>query len=205
MRVSTGCRSLDGLLGGGIEPGIITEIYGPAGTGKTSLCIQLCRGRNAAIIDTEGISPERIAQICGDNNNIQISRVTDFDQQLKAVLRVQEMDPEIVIVDSMVTLYRLVKNEDTFEESNQKLVEQLHLLSELAHTRTIPVVVTNQVWSPFKEEKVEPAGGDIMKYLPKCIIALETIGTGRRKAVLVKHRSLSQASCEFMITDKGIE
>ncbi|RJS79912.1 DNA repair and recombination protein RadB, partial [Candidatus Bathyarchaeota archaeon] len=39
-RISTGCTSLDDLLGGGITSGSITLIYGEAETGKTSLAIQ---------------------------------------------------------------------------------------------------------------------------------------------------------------------
>ena len=36
-RLPSGCQGLDLLLGGGFESGIITQIYGGAGTGKTSL------------------------------------------------------------------------------------------------------------------------------------------------------------------------
>lgn len=36
----TGCRPIDDLLGGGIEGGVVTQVYGEAGSGKTNLCIQ---------------------------------------------------------------------------------------------------------------------------------------------------------------------
>ena len=36
-RVSTGCKSIDGLLNGGIECGSITEFYGHQGSGKTQI------------------------------------------------------------------------------------------------------------------------------------------------------------------------
>ncbi|MFZ0222396.1 MAG: ATPase domain-containing protein, partial [Candidatus Nitrosopolaris sp.] len=42
MRLPTGCKSLDNLLGGGIEAGVITQVYGPPGSGKTQLCHTLC-------------------------------------------------------------------------------------------------------------------------------------------------------------------
>jgi hypothetical protein len=41
LRISTGSKRLDGLLGGGIERGAVTEIAGPVGTGKTQLCLTL--------------------------------------------------------------------------------------------------------------------------------------------------------------------
>lgn len=206
MRIPTGCDPLDKLLRGGVESGIITEVYGPAGTGKSTVCMQLARGRKAVFIDTEGLSLERMTQVCGNLEKIKIARVRDFDEQHKAILGLAKLKPEIVIIDSMVMLYRLVREEDNAREINQKLAKQQYLLSQLAHELDIPVVITNQVYSPFGTDKVEPAAGDVLKYWPKCIIALEKTGRGLRKAILVKHRSLPElGTCEFKITEKGIE
>lgn len=38
VRLTTGCRELDKILGGGIETGSLTEISGESSTGKTQLC-----------------------------------------------------------------------------------------------------------------------------------------------------------------------
>ncbi|MCS7099238.1 MAG: helix-hairpin-helix domain-containing protein, partial [Sulfolobales archaeon] len=40
-KITTGSKRLDGLLGGGVETGTITEFFGEYGTGKTQLCLQL--------------------------------------------------------------------------------------------------------------------------------------------------------------------
>ena len=56
-KISTGAVFLDKLLEGGYEKDIITTIYGPAGSGKTNLCI-LCAintarlGKKVVYIDT---------------------------------------------------------------------------------------------------------------------------------------------------------
>ena len=42
IRITTGCRDLDNILGGGIETGSLTEIYGEYRCGKTQLCHTLC-------------------------------------------------------------------------------------------------------------------------------------------------------------------
>ncbi len=42
IHLSTGSQSLDQLLGGGVETGSITEIFGEFRTGKTQLCHTLC-------------------------------------------------------------------------------------------------------------------------------------------------------------------
>jgi len=38
MRITTGSKELDALLGGGVETGSITEVFGEFRTGKTQLC-----------------------------------------------------------------------------------------------------------------------------------------------------------------------
>lgn len=41
IQLTTGSKELDRLLGGGIETGSITEIFGEFRTGKTQLCLTL--------------------------------------------------------------------------------------------------------------------------------------------------------------------
>ena len=72
MRVPLGCKPVDDLLGGGFEGGCITLIFGEAGNGKTNVCLQLARnvvraGKKVIYIDTEGVSMERLEQICGED------------------------------------------------------------------------------------------------------------------------------------------
>lgn len=79
-RISTGSKNLDELLGGGIETGAITEIYGEFGSGKTQIChttavlVQQKKengGLEGGIIyvDTENtFRPERIVSISKSRN-----------------------------------------------------------------------------------------------------------------------------------------
>lgn len=54
--LSTGTKSLDSLLGGGFAPGVLTQVYGPYASGKTTLALQtgLLSGKKVAYVDTEG-------------------------------------------------------------------------------------------------------------------------------------------------------
>ena len=75
VQLSTGSASLDQLLGGGVETGSITEIFGEFRTGKTQICHTLCvtcqlpiakgGGEGMAMyIDTEGtFRPERLIPV----------------------------------------------------------------------------------------------------------------------------------------------
>ena len=72
-RLPSNCEGVDKLLSGGIEQGTVSLVYGEAGTGKTSLALQLSREAIKAypdhlvfFVDTEGLSIERIKQIYRD-------------------------------------------------------------------------------------------------------------------------------------------
>lgn len=40
--LGSGCRLIDGLLGGGLPLGSVTELFGPSAVGKTQLALQFC-------------------------------------------------------------------------------------------------------------------------------------------------------------------
>ena len=84
--------SLDVLLEGGFERGVITQIFGPPTSGKSNITLTLAvnvarKGRKVIYIDTEGgISIERVKQIAGEDfskvaNNIIVFEPKTFLEQ----------------------------------------------------------------------------------------------------------------------------
>jgi len=229
MKISTGSAELDAWLDGGYESDIITTFYGAAGSGKTNLCLlaaveQAKQGRKVIFIDTEGsFSIDRIKQLAEQKEvekNILLLKATKFYEQHESfnkLLDLLKKDVGLIIVDSIVMLYRLElsqarssKDEEKIYTVNRTLARQLRILSEIARKKNIPVIVTDQVYSDFinnnseaKEKKVHMVGGDILKYWSKCIIELQRDGS-RRRAILRKHRSLPEKEFVFTINDKGI-
>lgn len=75
LYLTTGSKDLDAVLGGGMETGSLTELFGEFRTGKTQLCHTLCvtcqlpmdggGGEGKAMyIDTEGtFRPQRLVEI----------------------------------------------------------------------------------------------------------------------------------------------
>ncbi|MHA2295123.1 MAG: DNA repair and recombination protein RadA [Candidatus Hodarchaeales archaeon] len=119
-RVTTGCRELDELLGGGgMETRSMTELFGAFRTGKTQLAHQLCvtvqlpryagglledeadsEPVKAVYVDSEGtFRPERIVAICG--------KYTDEGLEPKEVLqnilvaRAYNSDHQVSLVEKM--------------------------------------------------------------------------------------------------------
>jgi len=237
-RISTGSYDLNKFLFGGYETDIITTIYGPAGCGKTNFCIlvaasQAKKGNKVIYMDSEGgFSVDRVKQILEKNNqetekvlqNILLLKPISFaeqEQDFEILLKhVKKGEVSLIIVDSMVMLYRLelgdaIKSgeDEKIKEVNRKLAGQLRKLNEIARKDNIPVIVTNQVYSEFvnskdfisqKERPVSMVGGDLLKYWSKCLIEL-TNNKGKKTLILRKHRSLPEKEIQFEIVNEGIK
>lgn len=220
-KISSGAEAVDGLLEGGYEKDVITTVYGPAGSGKTCLCILaaigVCREAKKVIyIDTEGgFSVDRMMQLADDYKellqNMMFFKPTSFNEQMNVFEKLKEAVKEnigLIIVDSIAMLYRLElgKSEEVYKV-NRELGEQIAYLTEIARKKNIPVLITNQVYANFDDkDKVNMVGGDILKYGSKCLVELQIALPNKRKAVLKKHRSIQQENeIEFLIKEKGFE
>eukprot|EP00010_Vexillifera_abyssalis_P002471 CAMPEP_0201549758 /NCGR_PEP_ID=MMETSP0173_2-20130828/6210_1 /ASSEMBLY_ACC=CAM_ASM_000268 /TAXON_ID=218659 /ORGANISM="Vexillifera sp., Strain DIVA3 564/2" /LENGTH=339 /DNA_ID=CAMNT_0047959549 /DNA_START=25 /DNA_END=1044 /DNA_ORIENTATION=- len=170
IQVTTGSKELDKLLGGGIETGSITEIFGEFRTGKTQICHQLCvtcqlpfesgGGEGKALyIDTEGtFRPERLLAIAerygldGDDvlDNIAYARAYNSDHQGKLLVQASAMMAEsryaLLIVDSATALYRTdYSGRGELSARQMHLARFLRSLLRLADEFGVAVVMTNQV------------------------------------------------------------
>ena len=222
-RIPTGSRILDELLKGGYEKDVITTIYGPAGSGKTVLCllcsINVARGKKVVYVDSEGgFSLERMRQIASHISqdykkildNIIFLKPTSFSEQKKSFEKLKDIVNDkvgLIVVDTIAMLYRLElsKSED-IHEVNIELGKQISYLTEIARKKGIPVLITNQVYTDFDDRnKVNIVGGDILKYGSKCLIELQITPNGNRRAILRKHRNLpDEKEILFKIVEGGI-
>lgn len=218
-KVPFGCDSLDELLEGGVEAGSVSLIYGEAGTGKTNLCLVLARniarqGKKVVYLDTEGLSLERYRQICGKEfetalKSTLIFEAHSFDDQEKMVdkaikLAEGNVDVGMIVVDSISMYYRLTSREDKGERKS--LTSQSLKLLSVARGRVIPVLLTSQVYTDVEHGTFEPLGGHSLLHNAKTLLKLEKVSTGRRRAVLMKHRHIEEGkSAEFRLVRDGIE
>ncbi len=219
-KIPSGSRILDRLLCGGYEKDIITTIYGPSSSGKTTLSmlasIGIARsGKKIIYVDTEGgFSIERLKQIALDYKkileNMLFLKPTSFEEQKDCFNKLKNLidDPVgLIVVDTVGMLYRLEigKSNDIYNV-NRELGKQISYLTKIARIKNIPVIITNQVYADFEnKDKVNIVGGDILKYGSKCMIELQATNLGNRRAILKKHRSIEQEKeITFKIVQGGI-
>jgi len=234
LRLTTGSKALDELLGGGLETQTITEFYGEYGSGKSQMCHQLCvnvqltpeRGGldgGALYIDTENtFRTERIVQMA---KNLEINpeevvkkiifaEAYTSDHQAFLVDNADEVIKDnnirLIIVDSLVSHFRSeYLGREMLAERQQKLNKHMHKLIRLARAFNAVAIVTNQVMAKpdvFFGEAVHPVGGHIVAHTSHTRVFLRKTAPGPvRIARLVSSPYLPEGERIFKITENGIE
>ena len=222
--LTTGCRSLDDLLGGGFERGTVTQLYGPPAAGKTNIALSTAvhvaaEGGTAVYIDTEGLSADRFRQLAaaaaGDDQSIEdvtsrliVSDAHDFASQEEAVRDAAEFAEraELIVLDSATGFYRLKRTGDTDAgESLRQVANQVTHLLSLARKHDLGVVITNQVFTDPDTDKARALGGHTLDHWTGVILRVDRFRGGNRRATLEKHRSKPAGdTATFEITGDGL-
>lgn len=109
-RVTTGISELDRVLGGGIVKGSLVLVGGDPGIGKSTLLLQMCAklaDKNVSVLYVSGEESERQIAIRSERLGGQYSDMllfceTDIE---KIETAIENGKPEVVIVDSIQTMY----------------------------------------------------------------------------------------------------
>ena len=170
IRFSTGMGELDRVLGGGAVAGSLVLVGGAPGIGKSTLllqiCTSLCAGRSVLYVSGEeserqlkmravrlGVSPEELYIL----SETRLSDIIDS---------VEELKPDILIVDSIQTLY----NEEN--ESSPGSVSQVKdctmTMMQLSKSQGITVFVVGHI---NKDGAI--AGPKVLEHMVDCVLYFE--------------------------------
>ena len=164
--ISTGLQKLDNFLSGGIPNGIIVDIFGGNGTGKTQFVLQLSinsikNGGNILFLDTTGgFRPERILEIQKNSNsnvdllnNIIVSRITNTSEQINSIKNFKENNFSLIIIDNITDLFSYeYKNNQSIFKKNSLFMKYMRELSLYAVTHKVPIVITNMIRNSNEQE-----------------------------------------------------
>ena len=168
--LATGLTALDQCLRGGLPAGTLTEFVGPAGAGKTQLCLQCAacsQAESGAVIyiDTESrFSAQRLVELasarfpsrfCSEEAQSTLTRnvavfspanATDLGNLIQSLESlIIERAAKLVIIDSIAALMRADFARERLIERQAMLGEYAARLKRLAEAFRIPILVTNQV------------------------------------------------------------
>ncbi len=231
-RVTTGAKSLDDLLGGGVETQAITEFSGEFGTGKTQLAHQIAVNLQLPVdqgglasetvyIDTEStFRPERIVDMAKGVGldpqevlgKIHIARAFNSNHQMLLVAKAQELARErpirLIVVDSLTAHFRSeYVGRGELAPRQQLLNRHLHELLRFGTTYNAAIVVTNQVSARpdvLFGDPTRPIGGNIVAHAATYRVYLRKSKPPKRIARLIDSPNLPEGEAVFSLTGEGI-
>ena len=170
LRFSTGMGELDRVLGGGAVTGSLVLVGGAPGIGKSTLMLQICGQlcRFAKVLYVSGEESPRQLKLRAErlqvtSDNLYVLSETCFGDVLESV---QEEKPDILIIDSIQTLYN--EELDSPAGSVSQVKDCTMSLMELAKGQGITVFVIGHV---NKEGSI--AGPKVLEHMVDCVLYFE--------------------------------
>lgn len=170
LRFSTGMGELDRVLGGGAVAGSLVLVGGAPGIGKSTLllqiCTSLCVGRKVLYISGE--ESERQLKLRADRlgvvpDSLYILSETRLSDIMEAV---SQLEPDILIVDSIQTLYN--EENESAPGSISQVKDCTMTLMQLSKSQGITVFVVGHI---NKDGNI--AGPKVLEHMVDCVLYFE--------------------------------
>ena len=170
IRFTTGMGELDRVFGGGAVLGSLVLVGGAPGIGKSTLLLQICKSlcRERRVLYVSGEESERQLKLRADrlgvsSESLYILSETRLSDILTAV---EELSPDILIIDSIQTLY----NEEN--ESSPGSVSQVKdctlRMMQLSKNQGITIFVVGHI---NKDGNI--AGPKVLEHMVDCVLYFE--------------------------------
>lgn len=170
LRFTTGMNELDRVLGGGAVKGSLVLVGGAPGIGKSTLMLQICDNlcRFCDVLYVSGEESERQIKLRAQRLGIRdeglyLFSETNLDDIVAAV---QEKKPDILIVDSIQTIYN--GDSSSSPGSVAQVKECTMALMHLAKGMGVTVFVVGHI---NKEGSL--AGPKVLEHMVDCVLHFE--------------------------------
>lgn len=170
LRFNTGMNELDRVLGGGAVKGSLVLVGGAPGIGKSTLMLQICDNlcRFSDVLYVSGEESERQIKLRAQRLGIReeglyLYSETNLDDIVAAV---QEKKPDILIVDSIQTIYN--GDSSSSPGSVAQVKECTMALMHLAKGMGVTVFVVGHI---NKEGSL--AGPKVLEHMVDCVLHFE--------------------------------
>ena len=204
MRSETGLGELDRVLGGGLVLGSVVLLSGEPGIGKSTLLLQICNalGQSKKVLyvsgeESQGQLKLRAKRLKVSGKNLYLCIETNID---KVLAQVDKLAPDILIVDSIQTMYNSEVN--SIPGSVTQVKETTMALIRKAKSEGISVLLVGHV---NKEGGI--AGPKVLEHMVDAVVYFE----GERqqsyriiRAIKNRFGSTNEIGV-FEMTERGLE
>ena len=170
LRFHTGMNELDRVLGGGAVKGSLVLVGGAPGIGKSTLMLQICDNlcRFANVLYVSGEESERQIKLRAQRLGIRGEGLSLFSETNldDIVAAVEDQKPDILIVDSIQTIYNGDSNSSPGSVAQVK--ECTMTLMHLAKGMGVTVFVVGHI---NKEGSL--AGPKVLEHMVDCVLHFE--------------------------------
>ena len=170
IRFSTGMGELDRVLGGGAVAGSLVLVGGAPGIGKSTLLLQICKSlcNGRSVLYVSGEESERQLKMRAQRIDTQPDELYVLSETcLSDILEATEsIKPDILIVDSVQTLYR--EENDSAPGSVSQVKDCTMALMQLSKTEGITVFVVGHI---NKDGAI--AGPKVLEHMVDCVLYFE--------------------------------
>lgn len=183
-RVPIGIHAVDDLLRGGVPPGIIVDVFGGHGTGKTQMLLQaaarfsICDVRKRVLyVDTVGtFRPERVLEMAAGMKDafnydalhildaISVARIQTVSDQIRLAetLLYGKCPYDLVVIDSLTDLFSYEYGRyGDLREKRQKFFRHVRDLARLATRNGVTVMASNMVRASNNGTEVENMAAEV--------------------------------------------
>ncbi|MCD7756085.1 MAG: DNA repair protein RadA [Firmicutes bacterium] len=170
IRFATGMGELDRVLGGGAVAGSLVLVGGAPGIGKSTLLLQICRQlcQERSVLYVSGEESERQLKLRAQRLNVMPQGLLILSEtRLSDILEaVEAVKPEVLIVDSIQTLYH--EDSDSSPGSISQVKECTMALMQLSKQQGITVFVVGHI---NKDGNI--AGPKVLEHMVDCVLYFE--------------------------------
>lgn len=189
-KITSGCALIDKFLGGGIQTGQVTELYGESSTGKSNFAFQLVLmaqlppekgGLSSGAIyfcTSKSFSRERLVQLCRSFSElhpelnhtdvcekIYIVEVLDLAKQTfilrhQVPILMKEHNIRLLVMDSIAANFRMQDEGLTNLDRARVIFETGEILHSIALNFEAVVLVLNEVAGNLSKSKVTRIAAD---------------------------------------------
>ncbi len=170
IRINTGMKELDRVLGGGIVEGSLILLSGDPGIGKSTILLQICEFISAgkSILYVSGEESARQIKLRANRLNVKTDNllIMSNTDTLGIIHYITENNPGLVIIDSIQTME--IRDLNSAPGSVTQVRESTNLFMRTAKEYGVPIIIVGHV---NKDGNI--AGPKVLEHIVDCVLYFE--------------------------------